>query len=283
MNLEHQIHHNKCFTHLVQFIVFLSLFNIVSCKNHNYESYKYEQANNICLVKTNLSSIEDKPNGDFTAKHSSQPVQIDGCGNDQIWSDTNWYGMNYMWIGKEVDTLDYHGKFKLAWDRQFLYILVEIMDDTLHPTLNDGIENYWKGDYVEIFIDEDKSGGDHKFNHQAFAYHISTEGHAIDQSTQQQPIFLDDHIKVSRTSTGSKHLWEIAIQLYDDDFDDQDRLNNKPLTLTAQKLIGFSIAYGDNDGNKNRENFIGSKKSHGNNNDDGYINADVFGSVLFIK
>jgi hypothetical protein len=45
--------------------------------------------------------------------------------------------------------------------------------------------------------------------------------------------------------------------------------------------IGFSIAYGDNDGNAARENFVGSKKTHGVNNDEGYTNSSVFGELIF--
>lgn len=227
------------------------------------------------------TSIISQANGEFKAYKTKSPVKIDGKDEDDIWSSLNWYSMNYIWMGKAVDSSDYYGKFKLAWDSQFLYVLVEVTDDFLNPTLENGIDNYWKGDYVEVFIDEDKSGGVHKFNHQAFAYHVSTEGHAIDKSISEETIFLDNHVKVKRTQEGNRHIWEMAISLYDNQFD-ENALNNIPVKIVAQKRIGFSIAYGDNDGNNERENFMGSKKTHGINNDEGYINSDVFGSILFI-
>ncbi len=185
-------------------------------------------------------------------------------------------------MGLAPDTSDYYSKFKLLWDANYLYIFVEVTDDSLSPTLINGVENYWKGDYVEVFIDEDKSGGDHRYNHQAFAYHVSTEGHAIDQSTQQQPVFFDDHVTVARTKEGNRYFWEMAISIYNDQFDESSTTNT-PEVLTDQKMIGFSLAYGDNDGNNSRENFMGSKASHGVNNDEGYVNSDVFGSVLLVK
>ena len=132
-----------------------------------------------------------------------------------------------------------------------------------------------------MFIDEDKSGGIHQFNHQAFAYHISTEGHAIDKSISMETILFDDHVEVKRSEHGNIHLWEMAIKLFSNQFN--ERTNNIPVKITEHKSIGFSIAYGDNDGNNLRENFMGSKKTHGNNNDDGYINSDVFGSLLFAE
>ena len=190
--------------------------------------------------------------------------------------------MNYLWMGNRVDSVDYHGRFKLSWNSQFLYILVEVVDEKLNPTLGNGLDNYWKGDYVEVFIDEDKSGGNHKFNHQAFAYHVSTEGHTIDKNTLKETVFFDEHVEVMRSQEGNKHLWEMAFKLFDKQFN-ENTANNIPVEIFAQKSIGFSIAYGDNDGNIVRENFMGSKETHGNNNDEGYINSDVFGSILFLE
>jgi hypothetical protein len=73
-----------------------------------------------------------------------------------------------------------------------------------------------------------------------------------------------------------------AIRLFDNQFY-ESATDNVPVEIVAQKSIGFSIAYGDNDGNNSREHFMGSKKTHGSNNDEGYINADVFGSLLFTE
>ena len=225
--------------------------------------------------------ISSNPDGNFIAHKASSAIEIDGCGNDSIWKTSKWHSMNYIWMGEaSVKPSDYFGKFKLAWDEYHLYILVEVTDDYLQATLADGNENYWKGDYVEVFIDEDMSGGDHKFNHQAFAYHISTEGHAIDQSTAQTMIFFDDHVTVERTQEGNTYLWELAVRLYDNTFDESSG-DNVPVKISTGNRIGFSIAYGDNDGNQLREHFVGSKKTHGVNNDEGYINSSVFGTIVF--
>ena len=263
-------------------ISFIFIICFVSCKNE--KTVQTVASNEVVSCQSDSKSTKtiSKEDGVFQAKKTSEPIQIDGCSKDAAWTNTDWYGMNYIWMGNKVDSTDYYGRFKLAWDEEHLYILVEVIDDTLHPTLKNGLENFWKGDYVEVFIDEDKSGGNHKFNHQAFAYHVSTEGHSIDQSILQKPVFFDNHIEVKRSQEGTKYLWEMAIKLYNKEFD-ENATTNIPVKIFPQKSIGFSIAYGDNDGNKNRENFMGSKKTHGNNNDDGYINSDVFGSILFIE
>ena len=270
-------------TILIKLLLISFVLNLTSCLNKKPRNQKPSATTQACQQDSGPSGIVTKPAGDFKAAKAKTPVKIDGCNTDAIWSNIeDWYDMNYVWIGEQVDTMDYHGKFKLAWDSQYLYVLVEVIDDHLNPTLKNGLENYWKGDYVEVFIDEDKSGGVHQYNHQAFAYHISTEGHAIDKSTGQETVFFDDHVDVKRSQEENRHLWEMAIKLYDKQFDESAE-DNIPVKIVNQKNIGFSIAYGDNDGNNNREHFIGSKKTHGVNNDEGYINADVFGSILFIE
>ncbi len=235
-----------------------------------------------CQAATKIIQTLSIKDGLFKAKRSTSTILIDGCSGDEVWKTNIWYSMNYNWMGKSIDSTDYQGRFKLAWDTENLYILVEIIDDYLHPTLEDGMENYWKGDYVEVFIDEDMSGGNHKFNHQAFAYHVSTEGHAIDKNSLKETVFLDDHIDVERSQDGNRFLWEMAIKLYDKEFH-ENSLTNIPVKIFNGKSIGFSVAYGDNDGNNSRENFIGSKKTHGINNDEGYVNSDVFGRILFVE
>lgn len=252
------------------FFIFVFVF-IISCKQ---AAQKPSESRTVETIS--------KEDGNFIAHKSKIPFQIDGIAKEEFWTKTTWYDMNHRWMGNKVDSTDYHGRFKLAWDNDKLYVLVEVVDDYIHPTLADGKDNYWKGDYVEVFIDEDKSGGDHKFNHQAFAYHISTEGHAIDKNMLQQTVFFDNHIEIQRYQEGNKHLWEMAIQLFDKDFD-ENATTNIPVSIFEQNSIGFSIAYGDNDGKDMRENFMGSKKYHGQNNDEGYINSDVFGSILFLK
>ncbi|MDF1697549.1 MAG: sugar-binding protein [Saprospiraceae bacterium] len=232
--------------------------------------------------QSDSSSPKSMDNGYFMAFKTEEVIVVDGCSKDAIWSKTRWNDMNHVWLGGPVDSEDYSGRFKLSWDVDQLYILVEVVDDVLNPTLKDGKDNYWKGDYVEVFIDEDKSGGDHKFNHQAFAYHVSTEGHAIDKDTKEQTVFFDDHVTVARSNEGNTYLWEMSIRLYDAQFDENSK-NNIPVKIHPMKAIGFSIAYGDNDGKGTREHFVGCKKTHGNNNDDGYINSDVFGKVIFTE
>jgi hypothetical protein len=71
--------------------------------------------------------------------------------------------------------------------------------------------------------------------------------------------------------------WEVAIKVFDDSFD-ETKTSNTPVTLTANKVMGFMLAYCDNDGSQHRENFIGSHPIEPVNGDKnlGYIDASVF-------
>jgi len=74
-------------------------------------------------------------------------------------------------------------------------------------------------------------------------------------------------------------LWEVAIKVFDDSF--SPGKSSQPVTLTADKTMGFMLAYCDNDGSKDREHFVGSHHIEPVNGDknSGYIDASVFGSI----
>jgi len=270
----------KLYSFTLSFLLISLLF--AGCDDDDSEDFEPAPPLLTCQADTADDMEVAVANGAFTAPRAATPVEVDGCSKDAVWRDQDWYAMNYRWMGADPDSADYYGRFKLAWDADYLYLLAEVVDDSLSPTLANGLANYWKGDYVEVFLDEDQSGGNHQYNHQAFSYHVSTEGHTIDQSTQQEPVFFDDHVTVMRTREGNRYLWEMAIKIYDDQFD-EGSTDNAPVTLGKGKTIGFSLAYGDNDGENSRENFMGSRATHGVNNDEGYVNADVFGSVVLVE
>ena len=80
------------------------------------------------------------------------------------------------------------------WTAKRIYILGEIVDDILFDSHRDPLVQYWDDDCLEIFIDEDHSGGDHQYNHNAFAYHMSLDNQAIDIGTDKQPHSYSHHV-----------------------------------------------------------------------------------------
>ncbi|WP_299267413.1 sugar-binding protein [uncultured Psychrosphaera sp.] len=227
----------------------------------------------------------------FIAVHTNNVVNIDGKADESVWQQATWYDMPHDMIGNVPTAEDFSGRFKLAWDKGQLYLLAEIVDDVLFDQYPNPLNLYWDDDCLEIFIDEDKSGGNHQFNFNAFAYHVALDNQAVDIGEQtadnQAPfILLNDHIESrwQRDSTVHKKLiWEVAIKIYDDSFK-VGTTDAKPVELKTNKQMGFMLAYCDNDGSKQREHFMGSTKIEAVNGDKnlGYIDASVF-STLTLK
>jgi hypothetical protein len=80
---------------------------------------------------------------------------------------------------------------------------------------------------------------------------------------------------------GDKHVWEMRVRIYGENY--SDSLANTPLTLTAGKLMGFSASYIDNDGSQQRESMMGSVDTAGHKNNQGYLDASVFGSLRLVE
>ena len=223
--------------------------------------------------------------------HVSSGIVIDGNMQESAWHNTNWREWNKHILGSIPAPEDFSGRYKLLWDEAHLYLLAEITDDVLFDQFPDPLVRYWDDDCLEIFVDEDASGGEHQFNFNAFAYHLALDNQAVDigrQNSDGSPQFLllNDHLE-SRWKRQSEQpntiIWEVAIKLFADDFDPAKP--NQPVTLTENKQVGFMLAYCDNDGSKEREHFIGSHEIvpiEGDKNL-GYKDASVFGTIKLVK
>lgn len=204
---------------------------------------------------------------------------IDGLANEAIWSETTWHPIDQLWVGNLYDSTDFQGRFKLTWTEKALYVLAEIVDDSIFEQHPDPLHLWWDDDCVEVFIDEDNSGGEHQYNHSAFAYHVALDGNAVDMSTKEEGILFNDHVESKHTSQGNVWLWELKFSLYNSDTFNEDTTNT-PISLSAGKKVGFAIAYCDNDGSPERENFIGSIPVEGEDKNQGWIDANIFGTLL---
>lgn len=238
-------------------------------------------------LPTNAESLA----GDsFTASQVAQPIVIDGVA-EQEWQGRDWYPINQLILGQPYSKRDFDGRFKLAWDSGYVYLLAEITDDVLFDQHANPLHFYWDDDCLEIFLDEDRSGGEHQYNYNAFAYHVALDNQVVDigEKTKANPdpfLTLNDHIysRWQRSDIAPhKVVWELAIKVFDDSF--SPTKTSQPVNLSAGKELGFMLAYCDNDGSKNRENFIGSTEIKGVNGDKnlGYKTADVFAKLTLVK
>lgn len=201
---------------------------------------------------------------------------LDGKADDEVWQQTEWNAIDQTWIGAQPGPDDFSGRYKTCWDENNLYVLAEILDDTLIDIHPDGLLKYWDDDCLEVFIDADASGGNHQYNYNAFAYHIALDGKVVDIRPDSAFAYFNEHCTSRRLTIGKTSTWELAIKIYDGNRY-EDGGDNIPQMLKAGKEMGFAVAYCDNDNSPERENFMGSVVVGGTDKNQGWIDAGIFG------
>jgi hypothetical protein len=240
-------------------IVLLLIINSAVASPFNYKAYRAENA----------------------------PV-IDGIGNEECWSYAKWESINQPFDGQVLpDSSDFYGRYKIVWTSSRLYVLMEITDDKLVDNRINPSDNYWEDDLTEFFIDEDHTSQGHECGVDAFnalAYHIaavardknnyangnivsldSPDGinHVIDLGSDcntGRALNLDDHVNAKIAKNGNKYTWELEFKIFDKTYN-QNNKTNIPVNLTPKKVMGFAIAYCDDDSGK-RDNMIGTIPNH---------------------
>jgi len=257
------------------------------------------------------------------AGHVTLPPIIDGADDDVCWQNAKWQAIDQVWIpyGGHVTNDDYSGHYKVAWSsaENVLYFLVEITDDVFvngyvynsNPGVGGGYPDY---DIVEVFIDENKSGGLHVFDgtgntaiqwgknaENAFSYHITVNAPNEGQVTTECvvcdiagkswsnywiPNFATHFPQFAMRKDGNRYSWEFSLAVYNDTYD-----HNNPEASRAQlrvgKIMGLSLAYCENDdpneNPKKRDNFFGSVWVPEAAFNDHWMNADGFGTVMLVS
>ena len=210
--------------------------------------------------------------GHCFAVYADKKIKIDGVCKEPFWQKAQWYAIDELYLGEAKES--FSGRFKAAWRGNQIYLLVEVTDDNLTNSLADGFENYWQGDYVEVFIDEALNKSEHYQNNKAFAYHIMHTGEVIDIDNDGSPKIFSDTVKFEISKDGKKYTWEIVLNVYSEKYNPNSRKNKKALVeLFSGKKLGFTVAYGDNNG-AGREAFYGSNPGQG---DSGYTDSERFG------
>lgn len=236
------------------------------------------------LSMFSLASISQTQKDTIHAVEAIIPVVIDGSASEECWAQAEWKPIDQVWIpyGATMAAGDFEGKYKVVWDAEYLYLLFEIVDDMLSDDHSDPLKNWWDDDCLEIFLDEDRSKGDHERNTNAFAYHISLSYDAIDLIASGAGVNYKNNIKVVMdTIAPNTYLWEVAIKVYNSTFTLTNPETSRVM-LAPQKLMGLTVAYCDNDEATIRENFIGSMYMTSVTANDNYKTANYFGSLLLM-
>lgn len=238
----------------------------------------------LCLIACLLSCIQAVKKEDHHLIEVSRAVtspSLDGKPTESCWNKNPWHPLDQNWLGTAFSHEDFNGRFKISWDESALYLLVEITDDSLYDWHQDPLNRWWDDDSIEIFVDEDNSGGLHQFSYNAFGYNVALDGHVVDLGPDREPRLYDEHLNSVRRTEGKKSVWEMAVNVFPDSYSAARPI--APIALNAGKKIGFALAYCDNDGSAERENFIGSVFIHGADKNQAWINADVFGTLILVE
>lgn len=217
----------------------------------------------------------------YLAPKAETAPKVDGVADEPVWQRARWREIDHRWLGPEYSPEDFKGRFKVAWTPKRIYIVAELVDDVLFDSHRDPLVLYWADDCLEIFIDEDYSGGDHQYNHNAFAYHMSLDNRAIDIGTDEAAHEYSHHVESRWRADGNKIVWELGIDVYTDEYVDGSE-KNVPVELSEGKVLGLMIAWCDNDASDLRENFIGSESAPGKQKDRGWIDAGLFGKLVLV-
>ena len=264
----------------------------------------------ITFVSRSISAqtqiVQDNP---LLILNTLTPPKIDGIGNDSCWQNAKWQSIGKVWIpyNGTVSDDDYTGRYKVLWSSvtNLLYFLIEIHDDVFVdgyvPSVYGGCYNY---DISEVFIDENHSGGEHRYDgpttnaENAFAYHmyaaypadgeVNTSPYIEDMiGTQAKSKWIDhaSHFpEFALRKTGNTAVREFSLIVYNDTYTEENKEVAR-VKLQAGKVMGLSVAYCDNDhpekNPKVRDNMYGSviEPSPGNLH---WMNADYFGTVELI-
>jgi len=245
---------------------------------------------------------EIHPGDSIVSMHTSVLPVIDGDASDSAWNIASWNAINYSWnpYAEVIPAADFSGRFKVIWNKEtnLLYFLVEITDDIF-------VKGYkyinWDGSYplydiVEVFLDENRPGGEHGCNNTAFAYHI-TSGNATtdydaidiydptDSYNWGGKIYVNNrsHLpEFKRTNVGTKYIWEFSLMVLKSTF----KPNNDPALFKASlvdgKKMGLTVAYCDDDHsatNLVRDHFVASKYETQANQDISWQNSTTFGHL----
>ncbi len=212
------------------------------------------------------------------SKAVSQPV-LDGVGADKAWTKADWRNMDQVIEGEAPSPKDFQGRYKLLWDENMIYILAEIQDDKFMDQTKNGLFNYTDDDCLEIFIDENYSGGDHQYNYTAFAYHLSMDDKVVDLGLDGKPHYYTDHMEISKKKNGNTIVWEVGLKVYGDRYYDKDKEASR-VKLSEGKRMGFMMAYCDNDNSAKRETYIGDMHIDREDKDYAWIDAGLFGQIM---
>lgn len=263
------------------------------------------------LILFTSSLFADNPEQDATVECfevKTIPV-IDGSASDACWNVAKWQAIDQTWIpwGEYIEPDDFTARYKTVWSSStnLMYFVVEITDDIISDAYKPGeTADIYNFDMIEVFIDQDKSGGEHVSDsntsnaENAFAYHIfakvpeigivSYDYYVTDIASTGWNTDFSNHLPDFAISyDGDVRTYEFSLIVYDDTYGERDDESAR-VTLQKDMIMGLSLAANDDDEPEinpimtTRDNMIGSVAVLEQNNNNHWMLADDFGTVMLL-
>ena len=278
-----------------------------------------------CSTTTMSYAFDNGVNPTYEAPKVNRAPKIDGVVDNKLWDSAPWRDVAYTIIDSasagDPAPEDISGRYKVVWTHSAIYLLAEISDDRLSDDYPNPFDNWWNEDTLEIFIDEDNSGGYHGWEpvagdpmaeHNAYAYHIGLDNQALDigpnADLEVGPQMYPEHITArwKRDNDSHKIIWEVKIKVFDDTY--LPGMNPAQLAMSRQwlhagKTLGFMVSLIDadgtdldNNGGQDREYFLGDvdvpvwQEADGGfpmpdwmGKNRGWVDASVFGNLKLVR
>ncbi len=176
---------------------------------------------------------------------------------DGSWAAAEAYDLKNSYYDAPASKDDCSASFKTLYDKDNLYVLVDVTDDDLQ---NDS-EEFWLDDMVEVFIDADNSKqGDYGDND--FQYHFGWDASSPAFGESQHENM--DGVEAAFARTNAGYRAEIKLPWA--------TLGTKPVAGTP---IGFDVQVSDDDGGGERNSKIAWHAPQ----DDAYLHPNVLGTA----
>ena len=183
---------------------------------------------------------------------------IDGT-VDAIWSTNTAGSLNNIISGTITNTADLSGTFKALWDNTYVYVLVDVTDNTL---INDSGTNKYDDDNIEVFFDvgntKASAVGSNYFQYM-FRWNDATVTEANSKSTTG--------ITFAHVAKTGGYITEIRIPW--------STISNTP---AINQLIGFDVEVDDDDDGSTRD----GKMSWFASADQAWTNPSYAGTAILL-
>ncbi len=192
-----------------------------------------------------------------TVNKADQSPVIDGIEED-IWSDAPKYKLEnviYSPISSDEDCSAY---YKVMWDQENLYLLVDVTDDELK---NDSMEFYYD-DNIELFIDADNSRKS-EYGDKDYTYDFNWDRTTPNMEARGQ-LYQKDDIKYALVTSDDGYRLEIKFPW--------STLGTEPFPGAK---IGLDVHVNDDDDGGERD----TKLTWSDTQDDAWQNPKVFGTA----